>query len=298
MIALRNIFTFALFIFLAGCSEPPQNTGAAGKHQGSPAAHQSNQSSDITIGPVHATAQTVITLRTGKTAISNGEISWYVNGNKSLFSEKFRFSSDELKKGDIIQAALVSGNKEYRSNEITVKNTPPAIRKARLTPDMPVVSDIIRPAITADDADRDKISFKYNWSLNGTFAGEEGYLDTELKRNDIVTVEVTPYDGEEYGKSIKLESRVINSLPVFSDSTPSIKGNIYTYRIKASDPDNDQLTYKIEQAPEGMTIDPSTGMLTWQVSPDNKGNHEITVSVSDSNGGVIYVPVTVMIDTD
>lgn len=298
MISLRSIFTFVLLILLAGCSETPQNTGSAGEHQGSPAKHQTNQSSDITIGPVHATARTVITLHTGNAAISNGDISWYVNGNKELFSEKFRFTSDELKKGDIIQAVLVSGNKEYRSNEIKVKNTPPAIIKAQLTPDMPVVADIIRPAVTADDADRDNISFKYNWTLNGKFAGEESYLDTELKRDDIITVEVTPYDGEEYGRSIKLKGRVINSLPAVSESTPSVEGNIYTYRIKAADPDHDHLTYKIEQAPDGMIIDPSTGVITWQVSPDSKGTHEVTVSVSDNNGGMIYVPVTVMIDTD
>jgi hypothetical protein len=240
----------------------------------------------------------VISLRTGNTAISNGDISWYVNGNKAVVSEKFRFSSDELKKGDVIQAVLVSGNKEYRSNEIKVKNTPPAIRKAQLTPDMPVVGNIIRPAVTVDDADRDNISFKYKWTLNNTFAGEDSYLDTELKRDDMITVDVTPYDGEEYGRSIQLKSRVINSLPTVSDSTPSIEGNIYKYRVQASDPDHDLLTYKLEKAPQGMIIDTTTGIITWQIRPEDRGNHEITVSVSDNKGGMIYVPVTVMIDVE
>jgi hypothetical protein len=298
MMVLRNIFTFALLILLAGCSEPPQNTGTAGERQGFPAAHQSNESSDISIGPIHATARTVISLRTGNTAISNGDISWYVNGNKAVVSEKFRFSSDELKKGDVIQAVLVSGNKEYRSNEIKVKNTPPAIRKAQLTPDMPVVGNIIRPAVTVDDADRDNISFKYKWTLNNTFAGEDSYLDTELKRDDMITVDVTPYDGEEYGRSIQLKSRVINSLPTVSDSTPSIEGNIYKYRVQASDPDHDLLAYKLEKAPQGMIIDTKTGIITWQIRPEDRGNHEITVSVSDNKGGMIYVPVTVMIDVE
>ena len=133
MMILRNIFIIAIFI-LSGCSEPPQDAGVSGAHQDSAATQQSNQNSDISIGPVHATARTVITLRTGNSTISNRDISWYVNGNKAALSEKFRFTSDELKKGNVIQAMIVSGNKEYRSNEITIKNTPPAIRKAGLLP--------------------------------------------------------------------------------------------------------------------------------------------------------------------
>ena len=35
-------------------------------------------------------------------------------------------------------------------------------------------------------------------------------------------------------------------------------GKIYTYQVKATDPDEDKLTYSLKSAPAGMTIDPKT----------------------------------------
>jgi hypothetical protein len=60
---------------------------------------------------------------------------------------------------------------------------------------------------------------------------------------------------------------------------------VWTYQVKASDPDGDQLTYALSVAPQGMIIDPDTGRVTWTVPYDFRGKTSFTVVVKDGQGG-------------
>ena len=277
------------------CSEYSEDTKAPEADNVPFTSTQPTADAGIIIGPVDATAQTIISLRTGKAVIKSGKIHWYINGGRDDSSKGPRFIPHELKKGDVVQAVIVDGDKERRSNEIIIKNTPPVIFKTRLLPPVPRASSGLAVDVKANDVDEDNIAFEYRWTLNGRFAGEESHLDTELKRDDMIAVKVTPYDNEDYGKSVTLESKVFNSLPVMSESKPSFDGKTYTYRITATDPDNDELTYKFVEGPDGMSVDPSSGIMTWEVQPGAAGFYEAKVSVSDNHGGKLLVPFTILI---
>ena len=297
MTALRIIFFIALTI-LSACGEHAKDPGVLTENKDVVKTQIPDKSTAVSIVPVNATAQTIIMLRSGNQVINGADVHWYVNGNEVVSSKGFRLSYDELKKGDIVQAVIVDGDKKYPSNELTIKNTPPAILKAELLPSRPVVTDILRANIKAGDVDNDDISFKYHWTLNGKFAGEDSHLQAGLKRDDVIMVEVTPYDGEENGMSARLEGRVFNSLPTVAESKPSFDGKTYKHRIAATDPDHDNLTFKLQQGPAGMTVDQSSGIITWEVRPEDKGLHEIRVLVSDNNGGAVLVPITARIDIE
>ena len=58
----------------------------------------------------------------------------------------------------------------------------------------------------------------------------------------------------------------------------------YTYDVEATDPDDDTLTYSLDTAPNGMTIDPATGLISWPVSPHEAGEHQVVVRVQDPDG--------------
>lgn len=62
-------------------------------------------------------------------------------------------------------------------------------------------------------------------------------------------------------------------------------GTPYTYRITAEDPDDDPLTYTLLQGPEGMRVDPATGLLEWSPLgiPDSK--NPVSIKVSDGRCG-------------
>lgn len=57
----------------------------------------------------------------------------------------------------------------------------------------------------------------------------------------------------------------------------------YLYAVRAKDPDaGDTLTYSLTRKPEGMTINPATGLIEWRPTSAQAGSHEVTVSVADN----------------
>ena len=60
----------------------------------------------------------------------------------------------------------------------------------------------------------------------------------------------------------------------------------WSYALVASDPDGDPLTYSLVKGPPDMTLDPNTKILSWFVTSEDIGEHEITLEVSDGQGGV------------
>ncbi len=76
-----------------------------------------------------------------------------------------------------------------------------------------------------------------------------------------------------------------NSQPIIT-SAPVIQTIIdsqYQYQLAADDPDNDPLTFSLVQAPLGMTVSSSTGLISWL--PLNPGMETVTVRVDDGRGG-------------
>lgn len=77
--------------------------------------------------------------------------------------------------------------------------------------------------------------------------------------------------------------------PTIISSAPSYAywGSPYTYQVRATDPDNDVLTYSLTQAPDGMTIDPVTGLIEWTPSGAQSGGYYATVQIEDGRCGEV-----------
>ena len=61
----------------------------------------------------------------------------------------------------------------------------------------------------------------------------------------------------------------------------AIVGVEYIYKVKATDPDGDVLTYSLITKPEGMVIVPATGVISWIPTEGQVGVGNFTVKVSD-----------------
>ena len=55
--------------------------------------------------------------------------------------------------------------------------------------------------------------------------------------------------------------------------------------MRASDPDADDLTFTLEGAPDGLTID-AAGVIDWTPAANQTGPHSFTVTADDARGGV------------
>ncbi len=278
-----------LSLFPVGCSEDVQRADI-------PKADVSNAiDTSVSIRPEEATILTVISLKADNTLISEGDIQWYVNDIRNESQSGIRFVPDKLSKGDYVKAVIVRNKKEFHSNIISLKNTPPVMGNSNILPERPKVNSTLTAQVKATDADNDIVSFTYKWTLNGKFAGKESFLEADFKRDDLITVDVTPFDRDDSGKGIRLSTRIYNAVPVVSETEPSFDGKHYKYQIDATDPDHDMLTYKLKKGPDGMNLDANTGLVTWEVKPEDEGRHEVEVSVVDGNGGEIIIPFTTRI---
>ena len=82
----------------------------------------------------------------------------------------------------------------------------------------------------------------------------------------------------------------INHPPTIT-STPNTTAFVdtpYIYDVEATDPDvGDILTYSLTgSSPEGMTIDPTTGVINWTPTAGQIGDNDIAVEVSDNGSPV------------
>lgn len=81
----------------------------------------------------------------------------------------------------------------------------------------------------------------------------------------------------------------VNDPPKITSTPPTAaeENKAYTYNATATDPDpNETLTWSLEKAPAGATIDPATGKITWtpNASDAQAGTRDFTVKVCDKAG--------------
>ena len=78
---------------------------------------------------------------------------------------------------------------------------------------------------------------------------------------------------------------LFNSSPVIESDpvTTAKEGAVYTYDVEATDPNEDTLTYSLTISPTGMTINSTTGVITWTPTEGQVGENEVVVEVSDGS---------------
>lgn len=209
------------------------------------------------------------------------------------------FTEEQRQKESESPVAPATETPRETSGDVTTQtpNTPPRITTLDVYPQYPVIGDTIKiEAVTLDKED-DPVTISYQWSKNETLLPIEAStlkVTEEFNRGDKISVRLIPYDGKTYGTPLTLNIVIANASPVIqpSEDMLTIKGSFYSYRVKASDPDGDKLTYNIKTAPSGMTINPITGQIEWSIPTGFTGEAPVSVSVTDGHGGEVLQSFT------
>lgn len=259
------------------------NSGAIGTTE--PAAVLPGQYS-LQITPAEADRNAALNLLPNGFALDDAEIEWMVNGQVVSNPTPYVFRPSDLRKGSNIQARTVVQGESIVSNVVTILNTPPEFTKIKIMPEVFKPGDVLFIDAEGKDVDEDDVTITYEWSINGEPAGTAKQIGAPIKRGDKITIKLTAFDGKKYGTPVILKREIRNLPPmIVEDRNFIVKGNLYTYQVKASDPDGDTLVYALKSAPQGMTIDQGTGMIRWNMPLDFKGKTAFAVLVNDGNGG-------------
>ena len=126
-------------------------------------------------------------------------------------------------------------------------------------------------------------------AINTTSFDDDGI---EYEQSYYYKVSKIDIDGNEICTSISVAITIpayynTNYAPTIT-STPVLEANentLYQYDVNATDYNyGDVITYGLEMAPSGMTIDASTGMIEWTPVNAQVGEHNVRVIASDQHG--------------
>ncbi len=175
-------------------------------------------------------------------------------------------------------------------------NSAPLISGTFLTPSPLKTNDLATVQVAAADPDSDPITFTYVWKVNGNVVQTTSYtsattdtLDLSVvghgDRGDYIEVEVTPHDGSDPGLPVSTAASVVNSAPLSTSVSDqhSLRGDSIALQISATDADSDTLTFAADGLPAGLSIDPSTGLISGTIASDAvPGTYQVSVSITDA----------------
>jgi hypothetical protein len=289
---MRELIWIIIFLLVLSCTSEKQDERNRNASRATGVTGTTLIASDalgpyaLEITPKAAWRDSTVNLILTGFSVQDAKIEWLLNGTPVESSLPNQLVLSQATKGDTLQARARIQDREILSNQIEVGNAPPVITTFKLLTEALKPGDALRVAVTGSDVDGDKVTFLYEWTINGQPAGSEDKIGGLAKRGDSIVVKVTPYDGESYGSALVQSRKMQNQPPVIQEYEEfQFDGTVYTYQVKAADPDGDALTYTLESPTEGMTIDRSSGLLTWVVPDEFTGKKKISVVVADGHGG-------------
>lgn len=223
---------------------------------------------------------------------------WYVNDAAVTGQTNPTFPAELLRRGQMIAVEITPSDgkqkgKPVRSPAVGVGNSAPHITAISLNPQVLQPGGKLVADVAATDPDHDRIDLIYRWFRNDAVIkeGEEAFFDTTgLAPRDKIMVEVTARDPQAMGNVLRSDIVTLgNTAPTIVSTPPApVTPDQYEYAVRATDSDGDRLTYELETAPAGMTIEPVSGQITWTIPPGNRGVFHIKVLAKDGQGGTAY----------
>jgi RHS repeat-associated protein len=186
---------------------------------------------------------------------------------------------------------VLASTQSYTIGVTETPNNPPSITS---TPMGPVVVDQLWTyQVTFTDPDSgDTHTFSLPTAPSGMSIDASGLVSwtpTASQEGDHpVSVQVADNRGGTATQSFTLTVQAavppqppqITSTPV----TTAVVNEAYVYDVEANDANGDPITYSLEVAPTGMSIDPGTGLINWTPTDLQVGANPVTVRATDGSG--------------
>ena len=194
------------------------------------------------------------------------------------------FYTIKLKDGETV-SNINFGNKKI---DKPIPNQAPVFTSTE--PQNAKIGQLLTYQATATDANNDRLTYSLlNQPEGMAVDAETGSLIWQPKQSQIgnnrVVLRVSDGKGGIATQEFFLNTKGINTPPqiISSPNTVTLINNTYSYEVRATDFDNDTLTYSLINPPEGMTINANTGLIAY--TPTNLGKQTVEIKVSDGFGG-------------
>jgi len=223
-------------------------------------------------------------------------VEWYKNGELVPDVHGAVVDAGTFSRGDTVYAIATVSDAGHettvQSAAISIGNSAPRVRSVFISNPRVTAADMVEAQATVEDPDGDSFEISYQWYVNGEpvpSATTPRLPPGVAHRGDKVSVSASATDGSDVGAPAQSAPIVLaNAAPVIT-TQPSYEmtpNGAYTYSMAAKDADGDTpLRYELLEGPEGMKVDDQSGVVTWAVPDEAKGNSTIKIAVSDPYGG-------------
>jgi hypothetical protein len=243
----------------------------------------------------------------------NYRYEWSINGTVVEGAESTNLSSSLHQKGDSIVVAVtpydgfVSGD-SLVTPAVVIQNTPPSALSASIVPFSPTTTESLSVIVVSwVDDDGDAEQYEYRWFIDGVEVPTETtdtFSAALTEHFQEITVEVTPFDGEDYGDAILSAPVMIeNTAPALiavdlSPDDPSTTDAITATPSGWSDLDGDEPEYAYSWTVNGV-VAPTTGLA---LSPSLTQRYDevqctVTPTDGDTEGTPIASEVVMVVNT-
>jgi len=178
-----------------------------------------------------------------------------------------------------------------------------SFRYVRIEPGSPSRKSTLRVVFETDRNASDGDP-SVTWSINGAPVSEEALIEATdgepgvlrglFRKGDVVEVRVTP-PGAGAEAAVTRKVRIGNAPPEVEPVPVDVRleGGVQSFRIVASDPDGDPVSFSLSEAPEGMEIDAESGVVRWVPQTAGPGEQTLSVAVRDPDGGLTVLNLAV-----
>ena len=240
---------------------------------------------------------------------------WFVGGVSVATGSQL--APANFAKGDLVEVLAIPGDGQDQGTpaaaSITIANAPPQVFSAQLNPGTGTEATIF--TVTGggfSDPDGDAEGYLYQWYVNTLPVATTPTLDgASFDRSNLVSVEITAWDGEAAGNTVSDGPvSILNSGPtltavelspsaVFTDSVVTCTA------MDAADPDGDPLstsyTWSVNgqaiAAPDAPTLDGDSGPVPSQNWFERGDEVSCSVQIADGTADPVSVtsaPITVL----
>src|SRR5262249_43118958 len=282
--------TFTLQVVADAVNDPPQirSTPRTQIHLGGQYLYQV-QAVDPNHDPL---TYRLVTAPAGMTVDAGGLVLWDPQGTQ-LGANAVVIEVNDGRGGVATQSFMIEVTTSSRNREPIITSTPPAGALVG----RPYAYDVL-----AVDPDGDPLTFQLDTAPRGMSVHPELGTVRWLPAADQVgefdvVLRVLDAQGAAVTQSFRVAVRSVNSPPVIR-STPPTEGAVgvpFTYPVAATDPDGDRLTFTLQTAPAGMSVDADGGLIQWTPSDQQLGPQDVVVVADDGLGGTATQRFTVVV---
>jgi hypothetical protein len=183
------------------------------------------------------------------------------------------------------------GDRRYRVGTLTVfGNEPPQITSTAVTTasvGAPYSYDVNATDPNAGDVLTYSLTFAPAGMTINASNGLIAWTPTAGQAgNQPVSVRVADAGGRDATQTFTVNVAPLNGSPVITSTpgTTATAGVAYSYDVNATDPTGEAVSYSLTQAPAGMSISATSGLIAWMPSTGQVGSHGVTVRAADPGG--------------